>query len=154
MDEKQLCRVEGGVWDSNSKQCKFVNETPKQILDKVWKVYDKKMCKNHRPGIELRRQRRTAIYWPDYNAITIRPDSWNKMHPAERRLTVIHESLHACGIPHKEGFRTSQDYASLIVYNQVYDNDFVIKDWIDKIEESMSKYLRGDVGGKQNPLLS
>ena len=142
MDEKHLCRIEGGVWDSDNNECKFVDETPQQILNKVWKVYDKKACKNPKPNIRLRRQHRTAIYWINLNTITIRPDSWNKMHPAERRLTVIHESLHACGIPHKEGFRTSQDYASPIIYEHVYGDDFVIEDYKDRLEESLSKYLR------------
>ena len=137
---KNECRAEGGVWDKNNSECRFVKETPKQILDRVWKIYNER-CKNPKPAIELRRQHSTALYWKD-NRITIRPDSWNKMHPAERRLTIIHETLHACGIPHREGFRTSQDYASPMIYEKVYDDDFVIEDFRDKIEESLDKYLR------------
>ena len=138
---KRMCWVKGGVWDSSSKECRFVEETPKQILDRVWRVYNKKACKNPKPDIELRMQHPTGRYWYS-NKITIRPDSWNKMHPAERRLIVIHETLHACGIPHKEGFRTSQDYASPMVYEHVYGDDFIIEDFKDRIEEGLKKYLK------------
>ncbi|HDD57100.1 MAG TPA: hypothetical protein ENF43_01110 [Thermoplasmatales archaeon] len=121
---------------------KILNETPQEILDKVWKVYDESKCRNGKPEIDFRRQHRTALYWLRQNKITIRPDSWNKMHPAERRLTIIHETLHACGIPHREGFRTSQDYASLVVYNHVYGDDLVKRDWKYRIEQSLSRYLK------------
>jgi len=139
IDKIEACWQSGGVWDIYTNECKFIEETPKKILDDVWKIY--KRC-GEKPEIEFRRQRRTAVYWPRQNKITIRPDSWNKMHPAERRLTVIHETLHACGIPHREGFRTSQDYASPMIYEHIYGDDFIIQDFKNRIEKSLRKYLR------------
>lgn len=140
-EEKQQCRARGGVWDDYHKECRIVRETPEQILNRVWRIYDKNKCKKSKPDITFRRQHATALYWPKRNLITIREDSWNKMHPAERRLTVIHETLHACGIPHREGFRTSQDYTSPIIYKRIWGDDFVIGDYINKIKESINKYV-------------
>jgi len=140
-DNKYDCRKLSGVWNNQDKSCHIIRETPKQILDEIWRVYNKKKCKNPKPDIYFRRQHGTALYWSD-NKITLREDSWNKMHPAERRLTIIHETLHACGLPHREGFKTSQDYISPMIYERVYDDDFVIEDYKDKLQEVVDKYVK------------
>jgi len=137
--EKQECEKLGGVWEDS--RCFLPDERmPDPILDRVWGVFNER-C-GSKPSISFRRQHATAVAWRKERKITMREDSWKKMHPAERRLTVIHESLHMCGIPHREGFRTSQDYASPIVYGKVYGDDIIICDFKDRIGSALKKYVR------------
>ena len=136
---QEECWNKNGVWNAKLSMCFKIDEKPKEIVDKVYNVLNKKKCP--KPKIELRRQHPTARAYVKSKLITIRSDSWNKMHPAERRFVVIHEMLHICGIPHKEGFRTNIDTVSPMIYEKVYGRDFIIKDYEEKVRKSIEKYV-------------
>ena len=112
------------------------NASPKEILDEVWKHLN---CKVRKPRVMLRRQWSTAAYWRKENLITIREDSWRKQPLAEKRLTVIHEALHACRIPHQAGFRTNLDILSPIVYKEIWGEDEVWKELIKQLEDIVKR---------------
>lgn len=108
----------------------------KEILDKVWNFLN---CKVEKPEITLRRQHSTALYWPKEHKITVREDSWNIMMPAEKKLTVFHEAVHACKIPHQPGFRTSIDNLSKIGYKELWGEDKDLIDFENKTKEVLNK---------------
>ena len=111
--------------------------SPEKTVDDVWKFMQ---CKLPKPKVLMRSQRRTGLYWPNReelpfrHTITLREDSWKKMTEAEKKLTTIHESLHACGVSHQPGFRTSLDEVAHIVYLKIYGAD---DDW-KKFEASLN----------------
>lgn len=113
-----------------------------EILNQVWKYL---ACDKPKPKIIMRRQHSTALYWPDKpgldfrHTISLREDSWRIMSPAEKKLVVIHESLHACGVPHQQGFRTALDEVAHVLYQRIYGDD---KDWKDfslALEDKLKK---------------
>lgn len=114
---------------------------PKKVVNDVW-VYLK--CAKPKPTIILRKQHRTALYWPDKaglpyrHTISLREDSWNKMSEAEKKLTTIHEAIHACGVPHQPGFRTSLAEVAHIVYRNIYGDD---QDW-KEFEATMREKIK------------
>lgn len=60
------------------------------------------------------------------------------MSEAEKKLIAIHETIHACGIPHQPGFRTSLAALAHIVYRNIYGDD---KDWRE-FEATMRKQIK------------
>jgi hypothetical protein len=121
-----------------------VEETPKQILDAVWARLD---CAKRKPAISLRRQHATGLTWTRENKITIREDSWRKMHPAERRIVVTHEALHGCGIGHQPGFRTAVDSASTLIYRDVWGEDAAMRDFERVLQKKLDRIRRHEEGG-------
>ena len=114
---------------------------PEKVVADVW-VYLK--CSKPKPAVILRKQHRTALYWPDKeglpyrHTISLREDSWKKMSEAEKKLVTIHESMHACGIPHQPGLRTSLSEVPHIIYRNIYGED---KDW-KEFEATMHETIR------------
>ena len=121
--------------------------SPEKTVDDVWKYLE---CSKRKPDIVLRRQRATALYWPDKDGlpfrhtISLREDSWRIMPEAEKKLATIHEALHACGVPHQKGFRTSLDEVAHLIYTAIYGED---KDW-KEFESAMHDKI-GKIRGKQ-----
>jgi len=116
-------------------------DEPKRLLDEVWKHLK---CKTPKPPIKLRRQHSTALYWPDEHQITIRLDSWAKMHPAEKKLIVTHEALHACHIGHQPGYRTATDSISMLLYKKIWGEDKDWKDFTQVLGKKLEKVLAGE----------
>lgn len=117
-----------------------MNETPEEILDKVWSFL---RCRTPKPQAGLVHQRRTGKFWTRENRITIREDSWNKMHPAERRLIVTHEAVHSCKVGHQAGFRTSFDILSLRLYERIWGKDQVYDDFMGLLDKTIKRILAG-----------
>jgi len=120
-------------------------ETPQEILDKIWASlncvkYNKAIRK---PTIELRRQHATGQYWESQHKITLREDSWNIMHPAEKRLVTIHEGLHACNIGHQKGFRSALDPATDLIYRRIYGEDDILQDFNRILAEKLKNVFNG-----------
>ena len=115
---------------------------PSAILQIVWKHLK---CRKSRPPISLRRQHSTALYWPEEHKITIREDSWAKMHPAERRLVIVHEALHACGAGHEPGYRTAVDTMATLMYKNIWGEDEYWRDFIRELEKRMQRFLASTV---------
>lgn len=96
-----------------------------KVLDEVWVYLD---CGREKPRIRFRRQHPTARYESGTNTISIREDSFRKMPDAEKKLVILHEALHACGVGHKPGFRTSMDSLSNFLYPRIWGVD---DDWVE-----------------------
>jgi hypothetical protein len=118
------------------------------ILDKVWEYLN---CKTLKPKIRLARQHPTGRYNGYRHEITIREDSWHKMTEAEKRLTVIHEAIHACKVPHQRAFRTSLDPITDLVYKKIWGEDDAWKEFMRITEDKLAKIRRGE--DKMEPFL-
>jgi len=115
-------------------------DDPSRILCEVWDYLSKD--RHNLPAIILTHRRTTGAYVKNKHTIYIRQDSWNKMCLAEKRLIVIHEAIHAKGIPHMPGFRTSADALSRVVYDRIWGQDMemvkfeaMLNQTIDKIRK-------------------
>lgn len=60
------------------------------------------------------------------------------MSEAEKKLTTIHEAIHACGVPHQPGFRTSLAEVAHILYRNIYGDD---QDW-KEFEATMREQIK------------
>lgn len=116
---------------------KKLNDCPEAILTEVWNFLSSKPM----PKIVLRRQRSTGKSFRSERLISIREDSWNKMHLAEKRLIVIHEAIHQCKVPHMPGFRTSTDMLSLAVYRQIWGEDSILKEFFQGLNAQAAKII-------------
>lgn len=114
---------------------------PAKILDEVWAHLK---CRTPKPSVEFRRQHCTGLYWQDKHQITIREDSWAKMHPAEKKLVMAHEALHACHIGHQPGYRTATDSISMLLYEKIWGEDKDWKDFEATLGKKLGKVLAGE----------
>lgn len=101
--------------------------SPAELLTELWPIIGNGRI---RPKVVLKHRRATAGYFRDTHTIEIREDSWKKMHLAEQRLVVIHEVLHAAGLGHRPGFRTSIDTAAHLLYERIYGRDAVWAEFV------------------------
>lgn len=112
-------------------------EEAEKILDDVWKYL---RCGKPKPEVVLQRQHPTARYCP--NKIEIRQDSFTKMPKAERKLVLLHEGIHACGVPHQPGFRTAIDTLSNVLYENIWGKDEDYMNFKRLLSEKVAK-IRG-----------
>ncbi|MHA1685215.1 MAG: hypothetical protein ACTSYD_02280 [Candidatus Heimdallarchaeaceae archaeon] len=102
-------------------------------FEEIWKFLN---CRKPKPTIVFRKQHPTARYLKEANRIEIREDSWAKMPAAEKKLVLLHECLHACGMLHQAGFRTAVDTLSNLLYFKIWGKD---KDWVEFEKELFNK---------------
>lgn len=95
------------------------------------------------PIVGTKRGGYTAVYYRDAHAILLRVNSWNLMTPAQKRLTVAHEWIHARGVAHHTDgmFHSSMDLLSLELYRRVWGNDRPLRELFRRLRAA-AKALR------------
>lgn len=80
----------------------------------------------------------TACYYWDAHVIALRENSWRRMGLAQKRLTVVHEWIHACGVEHSVmyGFEGPRDLLSLVLYRRIWGEDEALRELFDGLEKS------------------
>jgi hypothetical protein len=66
------------------------------------------------------------------------------MHPAERKLIVTHEALHACHVGHQPGYRTATDSISMLLYNKIWGKDRDWQDFEKVLGQKLDRVLAGE----------
>jgi hypothetical protein len=80
----------------------------------------------------------TACYYWDAHAIAVRENSWRLMGLAQKRLTIVHEWIHACGLEHSAacGFEGPRDLLSLVLYRRIWGEDGPLRELFARLEEA------------------
>lgn len=90
------------------------------------------------PRVGTKRGGFTAVYYRDGHAIFLRINSWNRMNIAQKRLTIAHEWIHACGVEHHTDgmFHSSMDLLSLELYRRVWGNDGPLRELFRRLRKT------------------
>jgi hypothetical protein len=85
----------------------------------------------------------TACYYWDAHAIAVRENSWRRMDLAQRRLTVVHEWIHARGRGHSaaDGFEGPRDLLSLVVYRRIWGEDEALRALFARLEAGAAELI-------------
>jgi len=114
------------------------------ILMEVWEYIGGKIAP---PVMEFRRQHCAGLYWRKHHKISIREDSWRNMPLAEQRLLICHEALHAAGIRHGAGMRTSNGILPMLVYDAVWGKDEPLHEYVSRAAKKLDLAKRRNEKG-------
>lgn len=137
---------------SEEDQTKTINEII-EIRNEILSKWLPELEIRQYPKIRLKFGGCTAYFTPFYeklddkviNCLVFRYDSWNVRNLFGKRVLLIHEIFHSLEQNHsaKNGYGTSFDYLSLMIYKEIWGNDVQYDNMITLNEDFLSLISSG-----------